>query len=88
MNNRTCTLEYIAKEIDRAIENDKIDQDVRATRKKCLSCTSESRCNYYMPLIRVQNIIPGRMLYGKGYKKETDVLQIGYENYERSKEDE
>lgn len=79
MNQRICTLEYLAKEIERGIEENKIDQDVRATRKKCLSCDYGSRCNYYMPLIRVQNIIPGKILYGKGYKKETNLLQEIYE---------
>lgn len=69
MNNKRCVLEYMAKEAEVGIERKKIESGKRPIQEECLSCTKETRCDYYIPLIRMQNIAPKERLYRRKYNK-------------------
>lgn len=67
-NKNICTLEYLAKQIEIGVKDNKINQGERPVSSKCYVCTTETRCNFYMPLIRIQNIKKGN-LYRRNYNQ-------------------
>lgn len=69
MNKEICALEYLAKQIDSRIKDGNLEQDMRPIQAKCYCCTEEIRCEFYVPLKRVQHIREGDILYRRSYRK-------------------
>lgn len=69
MSKEICTLEYLANKINSEIKDGKLKEEKHPINEKCYSCTSETRCQFYMPLKRVKNIREGEILYRRNYRK-------------------
>ncbi len=69
MNKEVCALEYLAKQIDIGIREGKIENEMRPIQAKCYCCAEEIRCQFYMPLKRLQHIREGDILYRRNYRK-------------------
>lgn len=72
MNKDTCTLEYLAKQIEFGLETGKVNlgrREIKPVKEKCLYCTEETRRDFYVPLIRIQNITHKEKLYKRRYRK-------------------
>ena len=69
MNKEICILEYLAKQIDSGIKEVKLEQDIRPVQARCYCCNEGMRCQFYIPLKRVQNIRDGDKLYRRNYRK-------------------
>ena len=69
-NNDRCVLEYIANEIEIGIREETIDRGRRPIDIKCLSCTKETRCDFYLPFQRINHPIRSdQILYRRKYRK-------------------